>query len=70
MNPQIITTIGAAVGMLLALWTIMSNFDKRNGDRFTATEKGIHVTKEILRAEMQTTRAELRLEIRQALVGK
>ena len=70
MNPQIITTIGAAVGMLLALWTIMSNFDKRNGDRFTALEKEIHATKEILRAEMQTIRAELRLEIRQALVGK
>jgi hypothetical protein len=66
MNPQIITTVAAALGMLVALWTIMSNFDKRNGDRFNALEKEIQATKEILRAEMLQMRAELKLEIRDA----
>ena len=66
MNPQIITTVAAALGMLVALWTIMSNFDKRNGDRFNALEKELQATKEILRAEMLQMRAELKLEIRDA----
>jgi hypothetical protein len=66
MTPQIITTVAAALGMLVALWTIMSNFDKRNGDRFNALEKEIQATKEILRAEMLQMRAELKLEIRDA----
>jgi hypothetical protein len=66
MNPQIITTVAAALGMLVALSTIMSNFDKRNGDRFNALEKEIQATKEILRAEMLQMRAELKLEIRDA----
>ena len=77
MNPQIITTIAAALGMLVALWTIMSNFDKRNGDRFNALEKEIQsvketlrgeiqASKETLRAEMLQMRAELKLEVREA----
>lgn len=66
MNPQITTTVAAALGMLVALWTIMSNFDKRNGDRFNALEREIQATKEILRAEMLQMRAELKLEIREA----
>jgi hypothetical protein len=77
MNPQIITTVAAALGMLVALWTIMSNFDKRNGDRFSALEKEIQnvkdtlrgeiqASKETLRAEMLQMRAELKLEIREA----
>ena len=77
MNPQIITTVAAALGMLIALWTIMSNFDKRNGDRFNALEKeiqavketlrgDIQATKETLRAEMAQMRAELKLEIRES----
>lgn len=63
--------------MLVALWSIMSNFDKRNGDRFNALEKKIQTTretlrgeiqacKETLRAEMRTMRAEMQLEIREA----
>ncbi len=59
MNPQIITTIAADLGVLVALWTIMSNFDKRNGDRFTALVKEIQSVKETLRAE-------LKLEVREA----
>jgi hypothetical protein len=63
MNPQIITTVAAALGMLVALWTIMSNFDKRNGDRFSALEKEIQSTKEMLHGEIQTVRETLRGEI-------
>jgi hypothetical protein len=77
MNPQIITTVAAALGMLVALWSIMSNFDKRNGDRFNALEKEIQAVKETLRAEIQggketlraeilQMRAELKLEIRES----
>jgi hypothetical protein len=77
MNPQIITTVAAALGMLVALWSIMSNFDKRNGDRFNALEKEIQAVKETLRGEIQACketlraetlqmRAELKLEIREA----
>jgi hypothetical protein len=55
MNPQIITTIAAALGMLVALWTIMSNFDKRNGDRFNA-----------LRKQIRAMGTDLQLEIRDA----
>jgi hypothetical protein len=76
MNPQIITTVAAALGLFGALWSIMSNFDKRNGDRFAALERSIEATKETLRAEfrgeigtlrgeMQAMKAELRLEIRE-----
>jgi len=28
MNPQIFTMVASALGMLIALWTIMSNFDE------------------------------------------
>lgn len=77
MNLQIITTIAAALGMLVTLWTTMSNFDKRNGDRFSALEKEIQSVKETLRAEIQSSketlraemlqmRAELKLEVREA----
>jgi hypothetical protein len=63
--------------MLVALWTILSNFDNRNGDRFNTLEKEIQASKETLRAEIQATketlraemaqmRAELKLEIREA----
>lgn len=77
MNPQIVTTLGTALAMMVAIWSIMSNFDKRNGDRFNALEKELHETretlrgeiqasKETLRAEMLQMRAELKLEIRDA----
>jgi len=78
MNPQILlTTLGTALAMMVALWTIMSNFDKRNSDRFAsidlraedrfkALEKEIQAVKETLRAEMLQMRAELKLEIRDA----
>lgn len=77
MNPQILTTIATAAGLLIALWTILANFDKRNSDRFDAFLKHIDATKETLRAEfrgelgtlraeMREMRAELRLEIKEA----
>ena len=77
MNAQIITTLAAALGMLVALWSILSNFDKRNGDRFTALNNEIKLTreslrveiggvKETLRAEIATLAAQVRLEIRDA----
>jgi hypothetical protein len=76
MNPEIITTVAAALGLFGALWIIMSNFDKRNGDRFTALKRSIEVTRETLRAEFrgeigllrgetQAMKADLRLEIRE-----
>ena len=76
MNPQILSTIATAAGLLIALWTILANFDKRNPDRFDLL-KHIDATKETLRAEfrgelgtlraeMREMRAELRLEIKEA----
>lgn len=74
MNPNVITTLAAAVGLLIAVWTILANFDKRNQDRFDSLAKQIDSTKEVLRAEMKEMRAEIRLEIREAadrrLLGK
>jgi len=78
MNPNIITTIAGGLGLLIALWTILSHFDKRNQDRFDGLEKRLEqqitATKEVLRAEMKEMRAEIRLEIREAadrrLMGK
>jgi hypothetical protein len=74
MNPNMLTTIAAAAGVLIALWTMASNFDKRNQDRFDSLQKQMEATKEVLRAEMKEMRAEIRLEIREAadrrLLGK
>jgi hypothetical protein len=85
LNPNILTTIGAAIGLLIALWTMASHFDKRNQDRFGSLDKQgdsnkgelqkqIDSVKEVLRAEMKEMRAEIRLEIREAadrrLLGK
>ena len=85
MNPQIITTIATAAGLLIALWTMASNFDRRDQGRFDflqkliestrgELQKQIDSTKEVLRAEMKEMRAEIRLEIREAgdrrLLGK
>ena len=53
MNPQIITTVAASSGVLVALWSIMSSFDKRNRDRFGA-----------LQMQIRAMQAELQLEIR------
>lgn len=66
MNPTIITTLTAALGLLVAMWTILSNFDKKNSDRFGSLQKQIEASKETLRAEMREMRAELRLEIKEA----
>ena len=66
MNPTIITTIAAAAGGLVALWTILANFDKRNSDRFDALQKQIEGAKETLRAEIKRLAAELRFEIRES----
>jgi hypothetical protein len=62
-NPQIITTVAAALGTLVALWSIMSNFDKRNGDRFNALEKEIRSVKETLQREIENVKETLRGEI-------
>ena len=70
MNPQIITTVAAALGMLVALWTIMSNFDKRNGDRFSALEKEIQNVKDTLRGEIQASKETLRAEMLQMQIGR
>jgi hypothetical protein len=53
MNPTILTTIAAAAGLLAALWTIMANFDKRNGDRFDALQKQIDEMTSELTAELK-----------------
>ena len=66
MNPAIVTTIAAAGGGVVAIWTMLANLDKRNADRFDAQQKQIGSSKETLRAEMKEMRAELRLEIREA----
>lgn len=67
MNASIITTLAAAAGLLVALWTILANFDKRNGDRFDALQKQIESSKETLRAEFKgeigTLRGELKTEV-------
>jgi hypothetical protein len=76
MNVNIVST-AAMIGLLIAMWTMLSNFDKRNGDQFDslqrqadtnrdALQKQIDAAKETLRAEMREMRAELRLEIRDA----
>jgi hypothetical protein len=85
MNPGIITTITAVAASLVAIWTIMANFDKRNQDRFDSLQKQndntrdslqkeIQGVKELLRAEMREMRAEIRLEIKESadrrLIGK
>ena len=78
MNAGIVTTITAFAALLVALWTIMTTFDKRNQDRFESLQKQIDLriesSKEVLRAEMREMRAEIRLEIREAadrrLIGK
>jgi len=77
LNPEILTTVGAAVGIVIASWTILSNFDRRNSDRFDSLQKQtetlgsslrkeIEATRDTLRAEMREMRAELRLEIKEA----
>lgn len=77
MSPNTITTIGAAVGLFIALWTMVAHFEKRNQDRFDGLDKRfdalekhldqqITAAKEVLRAEMKEMRAEIRLEIREA----
>lgn len=55
MNPQIITTVAAALGMLVALWTIMSNFDKRDEGRFKS-----------LREQIRSMGTELQTELRES----
>jgi hypothetical protein len=65
MNPAIITTLASATGLLVALWTILGNFDKRNQDRFSALEKQIEAAKETLRAEFRGEIGTLRAEIRE-----
>lgn len=85
MSPSVLSTITAAVALVIALWTIMANFDKRNQDRFDGLQRQIdglknHIDgqidgvngrteslKDLLRAEMREMRAEIRLEIKEAL---
>ena len=82
MNPEIATTIGAAIGILLAFWQMANHLDKLDSDRFEALQKQIDSRidapqkqfdsridglAQTLRAEMREMRAEIRLEIRDAL---
>jgi hypothetical protein len=78
MNPSIVATIGAAIGILLALWQMANHLDKRNADRFDALQKQIDALQkqldsridglaQTLRAEMREMRAEIRLEIKEAM---
>lgn len=77
MNANLITAIGAALGVFLAVWTMASNFDKRNSDRFDSLQKQRDNvrdtlqkqnadTRDLLRAEMREMRSEIRLEIKEA----
>ena len=50
MNPAIITTLATAAGLLVAMWTILGNFDKRNQDRFGAIDKRIDELKDTLQS--------------------
>jgi hypothetical protein len=63
MNATILTTIASAVALFAALWSILANFDKRNGDRFDALAKQIEATKETLRAEFRGEFGILRADI-------
>ena len=39
MNPNVLTLLGGALGLLVAGWTIAANFDKGNSDRFDALQE-------------------------------
>jgi hypothetical protein len=69
MNANVITTIAGVIGLLVAMWTMLSNFDKRNGDRFDALQKQIEATKETLRAELKGEIGTLRAEFKGELVA-
>jgi len=59
MNVNILATFGSAAAILLALWTIMSNFDKRNADRFEALQRQIDGG----RTDVQNLRTDLQKQI-------
>ena len=66
MNANVLTTIGSAAAILLALWTIMSNFDKRNADRFEALQRQIdggRTDLQNLRTDVQNLRTDLQKQI-------
>jgi len=46
MNPNVLTLIGGALGILVAVWTIAANLGKRNSDRFDALQKEIGAMKD------------------------
>jgi len=53
MNPAIITPLAAAAGLLVAMWTILGNFDKRNQDRFSGLDKRIDELKDVAKADRE-----------------
>jgi hypothetical protein len=74
MNPVIVVQLAAAAWVLVAMWIMLENFDRRNQDRFGALYKRvdelndklqIESLKGTLRAEMLEMRAELRSELRE-----
>jgi len=72
MNPAVITTLATAAGLLVALWTILGNFDKRNQDHFSALErrldevnKRIDEVKDTLQKQIESGKEILRAEMRE-----
>ena len=63
LNPEILTTVGAALGIIVASWTILSNFDKRNSDRFDSLQRQMDALGSSLRKEMDALGASLRKEL-------
>jgi hypothetical protein len=63
MNLNVVTAIGTVIGVAISLWTIMSNFDKRNSDRFDGLPKQIESVKETLCAEFKGEVGTLRGEV-------
>ena len=63
LNPEILTTVGAALGIVIASWTILSNFDKRNSDRFDSLQRQMDALGVSIRKEMDALATSLRKEM-------
>ena len=63
LNPEILTTVGAALGIIVASWTILSNFDKRNSDRFDSLQRQMDALGSSLHKEMDALGSSLRKEM-------
>jgi len=66
MSPVVVATITAAgtvVGLVIAMWTILGHFDRRNADRFDALQKQIESTRDSLQKQIDSTRDGLQKQI-------